>query len=191
MPAHTNTESHRQTHGQTNVGQQHSAGFSGPLSPLASRYKVYLTKWSPLFTRLGIRRGTPLPAEPAAFQCARWPRSCTGWNVQSVPPLQKAFSYARYLPASQQSLGFTLDFPVLPGHRCYYLSFPSVLEVFSFSSQGIPDKPPNVVPDVRIPEQEERRLPRQCNSQKKGSLLLTRVRAPTVRPVQWYRVREH
>ena len=82
-------------------------------------------------------------------------------------------------------------FPVLPGHWCYYLSFPSVLEVFSFSSQGIPDKPPNVVPDVRIPEQEERRLPRQCNSQKKGSLLLTRVRAPTVRPVQWYRVREH
>ena len=28
---------------------------------------------------------------------------------------------------------------------------------------------------VRIPEWEERRLPRQCNLQKKGSLLLTRV----------------
>ena len=47
-----------------------------------------------------------------------------------------------------------------------YLSFPSVLEVFSFPSQGIPDEPPNVMPDVRIPEREERRLPRQCNSQK-------------------------
>ena len=35
-----------------------------------------------------------------------------------------------------------------------------------------------VMPDVRIPEREERRLPRQCNSQKKGSLLLTRARAP-------------
>ena len=34
-----------------------------------------------------------------------------------------------------------------------------------------------VMPDVRIPKREERRLPRQCNSQKKGSLLLTRTRA--------------
>ena len=34
-----------------------------------------------------------------------------------------------------------------------------------------------VVPDVRIPEQEERRPPRQCNWQKRGSLLLTRARA--------------
>ena len=62
--------------------------------------------------------------------------------------------------------------------------------VFSFPGQGIPDKPPNIMPDVRIPEREERRLPRQCNSQKKGSLLLTRVRAPAVCPTQWYGVRE-
>ena len=33
------------------------------------------------------------------------------------------------------------------------------------------------MPDVQIPEWEERRPPRQCNSQKKGSLLLTPVRA--------------
>ena len=51
-----------------------------------------------------------------------------------------------------------------------YLSFPSVLEVFSSPGQGIPDEPPNVMPDVRIPEREERRLPRQCNSQK-GKLI--------------------
>ena len=31
----------------------------------------------------------------------------------------------------------------------------------------------SVLPDVRIPEREERRLPKQRNSQKKGSLLLT------------------
>ena len=49
---------------------------------------------------------------------------------------------------------------------------------------------PAVMPDVRIPEWEERRLPRQCNSQKKGSLLLTRVRAPATCPTQWYGVRE-
>ena len=47
-----------------------------------------------------------------------------------------------------------------------------------------------VMPDVQIPEWEERRLPRQCNSQKKGSLLLTRVRAPATHPAQWYGVRE-
>ena len=69
----TNTESRRQTHGQTNVGRQHSTGFSGPLS------------FRPLLTRLGTRRGTLLPAEPAAFQRAHWPQSCAGWNVQSVP----------------------------------------------------------------------------------------------------------
>ena len=46
-----------------------------------------------------------------------------------------------------------------------------------------------VLPDVRIPEREERRLPKQCNSQKKGSLLLTRIRAPAARPTQWYGVR--
>ena len=48
-----------------------------------------------------------------------------------------------------------------------------------------------VMPDVRIPEREERRLPRQRNSQKKGSLSLTRVRSPAARPTQWYGVREH
>ena len=47
-----------------------------------------------------------------------------------------------------------------------------------------------VLPVVRIPEREERRLPKQCNSQKKGSLLLTRIRAPAARPTQWYGVRE-
>ena len=65
----------------------------------------------------------------------------------------------------QHSGGFSgpLSFPK---YRCYYLSFPSVLEVFSSSGQGIPDEPPNVVPNVRIPEWEERRPPRQCNWQK-------------------------
>ena len=49
----------------------------------------------------------------------------------------------------------------------------------------------SIMPDVQIPEREERRFPRQCNSQKKGSLLLTRVRAPAAHPTQWYGVREH
>ena len=59
-----------------------------------------------------------------------------------------------------------------------YLSFPSVLEVLSFSGQGIPDEPPNVMPAVLIPQQEKIRPPWQCNTQRKGNLLLTRARGP-------------
>ena len=59
-----------------------------------------------------------------------------------------------------------------------YLTFPSVLEVLSFPCQGIPDKPPNVMPAVQIPQQEKRRPPWQCNTQSKGNLLLTWARAP-------------
>ena len=62
----------------------------------------------------------------------------------------------------------------------------SLLTPFTYFING----PPPVMPDVRIPEREERRLPRQCNSQKKGSLLLTQVRAPAAHPTQWYGVRE-
>ena len=36
------------------------------------------------------------------------------------------------------------------------LFFPSVLELFSFPGQGIPDEPPNVMPAVRMPQQEEK-----------------------------------
>ena len=86
-------------------------------------------------------------------------------------------------------LGFTLDFPVLPEHRCFYLSFPSVLGVFSFPGQGILDEPPNVLPDVRIPEWEERRLPRQCNSQK-GKFITDSSRGFLPQPTQWCRVRK-
>ena len=146
---------------------------AGPPYRMAST--VHQTWGNFLSRRIGC-----LPARPLA-------KAYTGW----LPFIEKSFFCARYLPISQQGLGFTLDFPVLPEHPCFYLSFPSVLEVFSFPGQGIPDEPPNVLPDVQIPKREERRLPRQCNSQKKGSLLLTRIRAPAARPTQWYRVREH
>ena len=61
--------------------------------------------------------------------------------------------------------------------------------VFSCSDLTV-NRQITVMPNVRIPEREERRLPRQCNLQKKGSLLLTPVRAPATRPTQWYGVRE-
>ena len=48
-----------------------------------------------------------------------------------------------------------------------------------------------VMPNVRIPEWEERGFQDNATCKKKGSLLLTRVRAPAASPMQWCRVREH
>ena len=96
----------------------------GPLSPLASQYKVHLTEWRPLLTRLGIRRGTLLPAEPAG-------------TPSPFPTLYRKLSPApdTFLLLSRASdLHWTfLSWPEL---RCYYLAFPSVLEVFSFLVKG-------------------------------------------------------
>ena len=47
---------------------------------------------------------------------------------------------------------------------------PSVVEVFSSPSQGIPDEPPNVMPDVQIPEREERKPPDNV-TRKKGKFI--------------------
>ena len=113
---------HRKTHRQTHIGQQHRARGRDPLSLPLLWNKGHLTKWHPPFPRLGLRRGGLLPTEPAAFQHACWPRPYDGWNGQSIPSW-KAFPHARHLPGFYQGLRFTLAFPDLPEHRCYYLSF--------------------------------------------------------------------
>ena len=59
---------------------------SGPLNSLASREQVPLTEWRPLFTRLGVGRGTFFPAESAAPQRGRGPRPYAGW-----PPFIESF----------------------------------------------------------------------------------------------------
>ena len=46
-----------------------------------------------------------------------------------------------------------------------------------------------VLPDVRIPEREERRLPRQCNSQK-GKFITASSQGFLPQPTQWCRVRK-
>ena len=46
-----------------------------------------------------------------------------------------------------------------------------------------------VLPDVRIPEREERRLPRQCNSQK-GKFITDSSQGFLPQPTQWCRVRK-
>ena len=47
----------------------------------------------------------------------------------------------------------------------------------------------SVMPDVRIPEREERRPPRQCNTQRKG-IYCWLESGPLPQPTQWCRVRE-
>ena len=47
----------------------------------------------------------------------------------------------------------------------------------------------SVLPDVRIPEREERRLPRQCNSQK-GKFITDSSQGFLQQPMQWCRVRK-
>ena len=47
----------------------------------------------------------------------------------------------------------------------------------------------SVLPDVRIPEREERRLPRQCNSQK-GKFITDSSQGFLPQPTQWCRVRK-
>ena len=45
----------------------------------------------------------------------------------------------------------------------------------------------HVLPDVQIPEQEERRLPGQCNSQK-GKFITDSSQGFLLQPTQWCRV---
>ena len=47
----------------------------------------------------------------------------------------------------------------------------------------------NVLPDVRIPERVERRLPRQCNSQK-GKFITDSIQGFLPQPTQWCGVRK-
>ena len=124
------------------------------------------------------------PADSAASQRVRWPRPYAGWS-----PLYRRFFPAQIPPCFPAGHRIYTGFPVLPEHRCFYLSFPSVLGVFSFPGQGIPDEPPNILPDVRIPEWKERRLPRQCNSQK-GKFITDSSQGFLPQPTQWCRVRK-
>ena len=131
-----------------------------PARPPASA----LRRLAPLYRRFSRGLGC-LPARPLSSALRRL-----------VPPLWEVFFCSRYLPASQQGLGFTLDFPVLPKHLCFYLSFPSVLGVFSFPGQGI-----RTSPQMFCPMSESlsgKREGFQDNAiHNKESLFLTRVRA--------------
>ena len=77
-------------------------------------------------------------------------------------------SWARYLPASQQGPGFTLDFSrprIYTGLFQTCLStgaitcpFPPLFQRVFLPGQGILDEAPNVLPIVRVPGRERRLL---------------------------------
>ena len=147
----------------------------GPPGFSRLRQQAYLTEWRPLLTGLGS--GSELPSRRAGSL-----RSCAAGT--SIPfRSAESFLPRRRLPASQRGLGFTLRFwsglstgatsilPLCPG---------SVL----FSRSGDPGRAPKCYARCPNPRAGRERLPRQCNWQKKGSLLLTRVRAPAARPAQ-------
>ncbi|CAI9164042.1 unnamed protein product [Rangifer tarandus platyrhynchus] len=135
-----------------------------PARPLASALRrLERLIRSPLYTKPSRRVGC-LPARPLASALRRLERLIEIFLLHQIPSCFPAGPWI-YTGLS-----------CLSEHRCFYLSFPSVLEVFSFPSQGIPDEPPNVLPDVRIPEREERSS-KAMQFTKREVLLLTRVRA--------------
>ena len=54
----------------------------------------------------------------------------------------------------------------------------------NFPLDGVDTPPKCVLPDVRIPEREERRLSRQCNSQK-GKFITDSNQGFLLQPTQW------
>ena len=101
------------------------------------------------------RRAGSLPARSLASELCRLERPIRSPSIESslLHQIPSCFSAG---PRIYTGL------LVLPEHRCCI--YPSPL--FTSPGQGILDEPPNVMPDVRIPEREERRLPRQCNLHK-------------------------
>ena len=174
MLAYTNTEStqtHKHTDTQTDKRRPITQRWvSGPLNSLASRQQVHLTEWRLLFTRLGV---TFFLAKSAASQRVRWPRPYAGW----LSFIEKSFLCARYLPASQQGLGFTLDFPVLPEHGCYIYPSPLSWKCSLSPVKGSWTSPQMICP-MSEPPSGQRESIQDKATHKKGSLLLTRVRAP-------------
>ena len=116
-----------------------------------------------------------------------WERNFPSRGVGCLPARPLASALRRLAPFTESFLLRQLPSCFPAGPRIYTgLSCPARAPVFLFILPLCPvsvlfpylDEPPNVLPDVRIPEREEGRLPRQCNLQKKGRLLLTRARAP-------------
>ena len=177
MPAHTHRHRVVDKHTDRQMSADNTApGFRAPrvLLPPGTRFALPNGVHCSPDSESGEDLSCP---QSRCLQRARWPRSCAGWNVQSAPPLEKAFSCASRLPAPSRASGWPWAFL-----SCLRTGALSALPLCAGSAlpprSRDPGRAPNVMPDVRIPEREERRLPRQCNSQKKGSLLLTRARAP-------------
>ena len=89
---------------------------------------------------------------------------------------RKLSSCARYLPVSQQSLRFTLDFPVLPEHRCHIYPSPLSWKCSLPLVKGSQTSPQMLCQMSESPSGKREGLQDDA-TRKEGSLLLTQVRA--------------
>ena len=107
------------------------------------------------------------------FSCACWPSGCHLWRNVYLG-LLPIFWLGCLLSFWYWTVWAVCVFWKLIPCQLHYL------QIFSLTS---------VMPDVRIPQREKRRPPWQCNTQRKGNLLLTQS-GPLLQPTQWCKVRE-
>ena len=180
MPAHTQTRRAEDKHTDRQTSADNIAlGFQAPwiLLPPSSRFT--LPNGVPCSPDLGS-------GEELSFPQSRLPSSASaGLSLTPAGRLERLIRSPLYRKLSSAPDTFLLPRRAsdLPWASLSCLSTGAIIYHSPLSckhsppGQGIPDEPPNVLSDVQIPEREERRLPRQCNLQKRN-LLLTQARAP-------------
>ena len=175
MPAHTQTRRAEDKHTDRQTSADNTVlGFRAPWIFLPSGTRFTLLNGVHCSPDAGS--GALLPAEPAAFQRARWPQSCAGWNIQSVPNL-----YRKLSPVPDTSLLRASDLHwtflsclstraiICPSPLSWKCSLPPV--------KGSRASPQMLCPMSKSPSGKIEGF-QDSATRKKGNLLLTRVRAP-------------
>ena len=156
MPAHTQTRRGVDKHTDRHMSPDNTAlGFGPPESSClpvqGSPYRMACTAHQTRDQERNSlsRRAGCLPARSLASVLRRLERPIRSPFIESflLRQIPSCFSAG---PRIYTGLSCPAWAPVL----CLF--FPSVLELFSFPGQGIPDEPPNVMPAVQIPQQEEK-----------------------------------
>ena len=124
-----------------------------------------------------------LSAELAAFQCVRWPRPSAGW-----PPFIESLLLHQIPSASQQGLGFTLDFLVLTTGVIIYPS-PLSWKCSLLLVKGSQTSPQMLCPMSESPSGKREGF--QDNAtRKKGKFVTDLSQGFLPQPSQWCRVRK-
>ena len=188
MPAHTQTRRGVDKHGQTFVSWQHSAGFLGPefscLPVQGSPYRMASTAHQTRDQERNSpsRRAGCLPARSLASVLRRLERPVRSPSIESSLQHQTPSCFSAG-PRIYTGLSCPAWAPVL----C--LSFPSVLEVFSFPHQGILDDPQMLCPLSESLSRKREDL--HDNATRKGREIYCWLEPGSLlQPTQWCKVRE-